>query len=339
MKMFKLINPNNRRLLLNTAYLLLGLLCIGVLSCKKSSSDADALQARLATGMVSYLEVANQVSLNGNNYNFTRNYIGVPVQLKEAFKDADTVVAYVDPALVAQYNEIYRERNLPIPNDAFRVSHGGNFPIASGSTQAKDSLYVLLNDGRQLKDSTQYLVPVSLSVKKGAKLKYSLFFFKIFVTNSALYSKIYDAKALNSTSITRTRFGALSITYVVVPDSIKFNTAITTLFPASDVTIQAIPLTDDEVNAAIIKEGFPGYPAPLPLPASNYSLSRDRVTVPAKSLLSRDSLTIRFPNKSNFPKSQWYTMGLKIKSQTGSPFGVPPVNNDSARVYIRFYVD
>ena len=318
--------------------LLVCLLCAGILSCKKDLSEADNLQARLGNGMVSYVQGGNVVALNGESYNFTPYYVGIPIVLTEAAKSADEITAAVDPSLVAQYNQLYQEKNLSIPEGAFQVSHQGNFPLASGSTQATDSLYVILNDGSQLKDSTVYLVPVTLSAKSGSKLKYSLFFFKVFVTKGNLLAKMHGASIFGNTTAGRTSYGALSAAYSAVPDSLKFRLTLNTLFPAHDVIIQAVALSDDEVNAAILKEGFPGYPEPAPVPSSNYILSKDLVTVPARLLLSKDSVTIRFPDKANFPKNQWYVMGLKIKTYTGSPYGVPPVANDSTKAYIRFFI-
>ena len=318
--------------------LLVCLICTGIFSCKKDLSDADNLQARLGNGMVSYVQGSNVVALNGESYNFTPYYVGIPIVLSEAAKSAEEITAAVDPSLVAQYNQLYQEKNPTIPEGAFQVSHQGNFPLASGSTQAADSLYVVLNDGLQLKDSTIYLIPVTLSAKSGSKLKYSLFFFKVFVTKGELKAKMHGGSVFGGTSFGRTGYGALSAAYSTVPDSLKFRLTLNTLFPAHDVLIQAVALTDDEVNEVILKEGFPGYPAPAPVPASNYILSKDLVTVPARLLLSKDSVTIRFPDKANFPKNQWYVMGLKVKTYTGSPYGVPPVANDSTRAYIRFFI-
>lgn len=319
--------------------LLVFLLCIGIFSCKKDLSEADSLQSRLGSGMVSYVQGSNMVALNGINYNFTPYYIGIPIRLKEAAKSGETITATVDPSLVAQYNQLYQEKNLSIPEGAFGVSHEGTFTVSSGSTQANDSLYVVLNDGSQLKDSTIYLVPVTLTTKSGSKLNYSLYFFKVLVTKGDLKAKMYGATVINGNTADRRASGALNLFYSTVPDSVKFRLTLNTVFSAHDVNIQAVQLTDDEVYAAIIKENYIGYPAPMPVPANTYNLTKDLVTVPARSLLSRDSLTLKFPDKANFPKSQWYVMGLKVITYTGSSYGVPPVANDSARVYIRFFVN
>ncbi|EHQ25229.1 DUF1735 domain-containing protein [Mucilaginibacter paludis] len=314
--------------------LLLCLLGIGIASCKKSMSDADSLQSKFASGMVSYVEQGNVLALNGNNYSFTPNHIGVPITLTNGAKTNDTVTSVVDPSLVSQYNQIYLEKNPTIPQGAFQVSHQGAFPIASGSTQAKDSLYVLLNDGSQLKDSTAYLVPVTLAAKKGSKLKYSVFFFKVFVTKGDLKAKMYGVGIVNGTSANRLSSGALQAYYFTVPDSIKLRTTLTTLFPAHDVNVQATMLTQSEISAALKKEGFPG----IPVPDNTGALTKDLVTIPANSLLSRDSITLKFPNKANLAKSQWYFTGVKIVTYNGSQYGVPPVANDSSRVYIRFFL-
>jgi hypothetical protein len=314
------------------------LLCVVIASCQKSLSDADLLQSKFDSGMVSYVEGGNQVTLNGVNYSFTPFYVGVPLSLKNAAKVADTITAVVDPTLVAQYNQIYAERNPSFTDGAFQVSHQGTFPLSLGAAQAKDSLYVQLTDGSQLKDSTVYLVPVSLAAKHGSALKYSVSFFKVFVTKSNLKAKMYGASVINGYTANRLSSGALSLYYSTVPDSLKFRVSLNTLFPAHDVQVQATLLNATEVNAAILKEGFYGYPAPLPVPDNTSLLKKDLVTVPARSLLSRDSLTLTFPNKGYMQKWQWYVMGVKIVSYTGSQYGVPPVANDSTRAYIRFFL-
>lgn len=336
---YKISQNNFPSLFSYKGLLLICLLCAGLFACKKDLSDADALQSRLGSGQVSFVQGSNVVALNGVNYNFTPYYVGVPLKLKEAAKSEDTITAAVDPSMVAQYNQVYLEKNLAISADAFKVSHSGNFPVASGSTQAKDSLYVVLNDGSQLKDSTMYLVPVTLAAKKGSKLSYSLFFFKVFVTKGDLKAKMFGGSVINGTAPNRLTSGALSVAYSsVIPDSVKFRVTLNTQFPAHDVSVQGVALTDAEVNAAITKEGFPGFPAPIPVPASAYTLSKDVATVSARAVLSKDSITVRFTNKANIPRSQWCVMGVKVKTYTGSQYGVPPVANDSARVYIRFFI-
>jgi hypothetical protein len=333
---YKIYYNTLRPILSYKGILLICLLCIGVASCKKNPSEADNLQSKFASGMVSYVEAGSVLALNGKNYSFTPHFIGVPILLSNAAKASDTVTSVVDPALVAQYNQIYLEKNPAIPQGAFLVSHQGSFPLATGSTQAKDSLYVLLNDGSQLKDSTVYLVPVTLSAKKGSQLKYSVFFFKVFVTKGDLKAKMYGIGSINGVSFNRLPSGALQNihTSTGVPDSLKFSVTLTTVFPAHDVSVQGTLLTQSELSAAITKEAFQG----IPVPDNTGLLTKDLVTVPAKSLLSKDSLTLRFPNKSVLKKSQWYVMGVKIISYTGSIYGVPPVANDSCRAYVRFFL-
>lgn len=317
---------------------LICLLGLAMFSCKKELTDVDTLQSKMGTGMVSYIQGSNVVSLNGVSYNFTPYFVGVPIKLKEEAKSDEIVTVTVDPNLVAQYNQLYLENNPAIPQGAFSVVQDGMFPISKGSSEAKDSLHVLLNDGSQLKDSTIYLVPVTLSSQKGSKLSYSVFFFKVFVTKGELQSKMFGSSVINGNTAARYFSGALGLVYSVVPDSVKFQVNLNTQFPAHDVSVQAVFLTDDEVNEGIITEQFYGYPEPIPVPMGIYTLTKDVVTVPARSLLSRDSLTVRFPNKADLPKDQWYVMGLKLKTYTGSQYGVPPVANDSARVYIRFFI-
>ncbi|KRT17827.1 hypothetical protein ASU31_00585 [Pedobacter ginsenosidimutans] len=309
-----------------------------VISCKKEYSDSDTLQSKMGSGMVSYVQGSNVVALNGTNYNFTPFYIGIPITLKEKAKSDDEITAVVDPTLVAQYNQIYKEKNPEISAQAFRVAKKGVFSIGIGSLQAKDSLYVELNDGSGLRDSTVYLVPVTLSSKIGSNLTYSVFFFKVFVTKGELKSKMFGASVFNGATASRLRSGALTLFYTVVPDSLKFRVNINTFFPASDVSVQGVALTDAEVNAGITKEGFTGVPTPRPVPSGVFSLTKDLAMVPARALLSRDSLTLKFPNKGGMVRQQWYVMGIKLKAYTASPFGVPPVANDSARVYIRFFL-
>lgn len=321
------------------AAILFGLLCIGIISCKKSLNDTDRLQARLASGGVSYVQGSNVVALNGNNYNFTPYYVGVPVSLTAKAKSTDTVTAVVDPTLVAEYNQVYQDKNPSFPQGAFQVAHNGKFAVEAGATQAKDSLSVVLADGSQLKDSTIYLVPVTLSAKSGASLTYSLFFFKVFVTKGDLKAKMYGATVLNGVVPGRSSYGALSTYFSgTAPDSVKFRVTLNTRFPVHDALVQATLLTDDEVNAVIIKENFSSYPPYQPVPAGTALITKDLATVPAGALLSRDSITLKFPNKQNMLAYQWYIMGLKIKSYAGSAYGVPPVANDSCRAYIRFFL-
>jgi hypothetical protein len=318
--------------------MLVGLLCIGIFSCKKNLSDADALQAKLASGMVSYVQAGNLVSLNGTNYNFTPKYVGVPIILTDAAKGVDTITSVVDPSLVSQYNQIYKENNPSFPQGAFGVSNQGSFPMISGSTQAKDSLYVLLKDGSQLKDSTNYLVPVTLSAKNGSKLKYSVFFFKVFVTLSSLKAKIYGGSTFNSTTWNRLAIGkALNATYInAYPDSLKWRTTLTTVFPANDTYVQATILTDDELKAVIVQQS--NFNGALLLPAANRALTKDVSTIPARSLLSKDSITMKFYNKADLKKTTYYLTGVKLITYTTSIWGVPPVANDSTRAYLRVFL-
>lgn len=319
--------------------ILLGMLCMVISSCKKSLNDTDRLQARLANNQVSYVQGSNVVTLNGNNYNFTPYYVGVPVNLSSKAKTTDTVTAVVDPTLVSQYNQVYQDKNPSFPQGAFQVAHNGKFAVEAGATQAKDSLFVVLTDGSQLQDSTIYLVPVTLSAKSGATLKYSLFFFKVFVTKGDLTAKMYGMSTINGVIAGRSSYGALS-TYAsgTAPDSVKLRVTLNTRFPVHDAVVQATLLTDEELNDVIIKENFSSYPPYQPVPAGTAQITKDLATVPAGALLSRDSITLKFPNKQNMSSYQWYIMGLKIKHYTGSAYGVPPVANDSCRAYIRFFL-
>ena len=339
--MFKKISHINLHSLLSfKGALLIGLLFTAVISCKKDMSDADTLQSKMGSGLVSFVQGSNVVGLNGASYAFTPHYIGVPVRLKDAAKSVDTVNASVDASLVAQYNQIYKENNPSIGAETFHVSHQGRFPIASGSAQSNDSLYVVLNDGSELRDSTVYLVPVTLSAKSGSKLSYSVYFFKVFVTKGELRAKMYGAGVINGATAIRTNSGsgALAVYYSVAPDSVKLRVTLNTTFPANDVFVQATPLTDTEIAAAIVRENYNALPSYLPLPANLYTVSKDLATVRAGSLLSRDSITVRFPNKALMPRQRWYVMGMKVKTYAGSPYGVPPTPNDSARIYIRFFL-
>lgn len=313
--------------------LLVSLLVFGIMSCKKSPSDADGLQSRFDKGMVSYVQGSNVVMLNGIAYNFTPYYFGVPVQLKEAAKAVDTITAVVDPSMVAQYNQLYQEKNPSISAGAFEVSHQGKFSFAPGAAESKDSLYVLLKDGSQLKDSTIYLVPVSLSAKQGTHLKYSLFFFKVLVTKGDLQAKIYGATVGTGVSLTRLSSGALQVNNTgVLRDSLKLRIALNKVFPANDVSVQATLLTQSEITAAITKEKFVG----IGVPDANTVLNNNLVTVSAKATLSKDSISLGFINRAPL-KSGWYVTGVKIITYTGSAYGVPPVANDSCRAYIRFF--
>ncbi|MBE5320746.1 DUF1735 domain-containing protein [Pedobacter sp. MR2016-19] len=313
--------------------LLFTLLLLGIAACKKNTSDADGLQSRFDSGMVSYVQGSNVVRLNGKEYNFTPYYVGVPVRLKEAVNSVDTITAVVDPSMVTQYNQLYQEKNPTISGGAFEVSHKGKFPFASGDVEAKDSLYVLLKDGSQLKDSTIYLVPVTLSSKQGANLKYSLFFFKVLVTKGDLQAKIYGATVGTGVSLTRLTSGALQVNNIgTLRDSLKLRITLNKVFPANDVSVQASFLTQSEIAAAITKEKFVG----TSLTEANTIFTKNLVTVPARALLSKDSISVGFINRATL-KSGWYITGVKIITYTGSAYGVPPVANDSCRAYLRFF--
>lgn len=331
---YKIFHNTLQTLLNYKVVILLCLLGLGVLSCKKDRSDADALQSRFDKGMVSYVQGSNVVRLNGKDYSFTPYYVGVPVRLKEAVKSEDTITAIVDPSIVTQYNQLYQEKNPLLPEGAFEVSHQGKFSFTPGTVQAKDSLYVLLKDGSELKDSTIYLVPVTLSAKEGVQLKYSLFFFKVFVTKGELRAKMFGSTATTAISYNRLSSGALQVvTTAALPDSMKLRIMLNKLFPASDVMVQATMLSQSEISAAIIKEKFNNNTY---LPSSNVAIMKDVVTIPARTTLSKDSIGVRFLNKAGL-KSGWYITGLKIITYTGSEYGVPPVANDSCKAYIRFF--
>lgn len=332
---YKIYHHSYTRLISLKGALLLFAICIALCSCKKNRTEVDTLQSRFDTGMVSYVQGSNVVALNGINYNFTPYYVGVPVGLKESGKTADTITAVVDPSLVAEYNQIYRENNPSITAGAFEVAQQGTYAINSGATEAKDSLYVLLKDGSQLKDSTIYLVPVTLSAKSGSKLKYSLFFFKVLVTKGDLLAKTYGSTVATGISYSRlSPSGALQVlaTGSSLPDELKIRMVLNKVFPAHDVTVQASILTQTEIGAAITKEKFVG----IPVPDANVALPKDLVTIPARAMLSTDSVTVRFNNKQQLT-SGWYVTGVKIITYKGSVYGVPPVANDSCRAYIRFF--
>jgi hypothetical protein len=331
-KIYHYIQP---RLISLKGLFFLCLICLGVFSCKKNMNAVDTLQSRFDTGMVSYVQGSNVVALNGVNYSFTPYYMGVPVTLKESAKTADTITAAVDPSLISEYNQIYLEKNPTIPQGAFEVAHQGAFAINAGTKEATDSLYVLLNDGSQLKDSTVYLVPVTLSAKKGSKLKYSLFFFKVLVTKGDLQAKTFGSTL--ATGISNNRLvpsGGLQVVLsgITLPDEMKIRMSLNKVFPAHDVIVQATMLTQSEISAAITKETFVG----IPVPEANATLIKDLVTIPARLMLSKDSVTVRFNNKNQLTAG-WYVTGVKIKTYTGSAYGVPPVANDSCRAYIRFF--
>lgn len=314
--------------------LLFILLVLGIAACKKNMSDADGLQSRFDKGMISYVQGSNVVRLNGKEYNFTPYYVGVPVRLKEEVKSVDTITAVVDPSMVAQYNQFYQEKNPVLSEGAFEVSHQGKFAFAPGDVQAKDSLYVLLKDGSQLKDSTIYLVPVTLSSKQGVNLRYSLFFFKVLVTKGDLQAKIHGATVGTGVSPTRLASGALQVNNTgVLRDSLKFRITLNKVFPANDVSVQATILTQSELTAAIAKEKFV---TTTNVPDANTVLKKGIVTIPARALLSKDSISVGFINRAPL-KSGWYLTGIKIITYTNSVYGVPPVASDSCRAYIRFF--
>lgn len=336
--MFNKINYHNIRSVVNLKWAVFAaLLCFGIISCKKDLSDTDSLQAQLGSGMVSYVESSNVVTLNGATYGFTPSYVAVPVMLSNAAKTADTVTSVVDPALVSQYNQIYKETNPTIPDGAFITSSKGKHPVAAGAALAKDSLYVLLNDGSKLKNGVIYLVPVRLASKQGSSLKYSIFFFKVLVNVGSLNSYMYGGSTFNNTSPARLSVGsALSAAYInAYPDSLKWRVAINAKFPVHDSSVQATALTDAELSAVIVRQNWGGT---LLMPASNYTISKNLVTIPANSVLSSDSLTVKFTNKAALTKLKYYLAGFKLVTYTGNAYGIPPVATDSSRAYVRVFI-
>lgn len=305
-------------------------------ACKKEMSDQDNLQSRLASGMVSYVQGAINVSFNGNSYNYLTSYIGVPIRLSEAAAQSDSIICNVDTTMVAQYNTVYKENNAMIPQGAFGVNKNGRFAIESGQSQAKDSLSVQLLDGSKLTNGVTYLVPVNLASKNGSKLSYTLFFFKVYVTKTTLQSKVHGGNTFNNVSFSRSTLNpVLTAAFVGYPATMRLRTNVNVSFPANDTYIQAEMLTDAEINAAITKNVWTNN---FVLPAAYRTLTKDLTTVPAKSLLSADSIVIRFNDKTNLTKSRFYVTGIKLKTYTSSIWGVPPVANDSARAYIRMFV-
>lgn len=326
---------------MNTSNIKSSLLTAGVLilmmtSCSKDKQlDADLL-SNGEEGMVSYVAGGSLVLLNGNNYAFTNKYPGVPVKLISSAKSADTAVATVVPELVSEYNRLHQENNPLIPEGAFGLAHNGRFSIAAGASIATDSLSVILVNGAGLKDKTVYLVPLRIETRNGAKLKYTTYYFKIMITTGELRTKLQGVNVYNNVNPDRLPGGAMSLLYLFAyPDSLKFRTSINTLFPVHDVQVEGTLLTNAQIDSMSTAKRL----GAIPLPSANYELTKSLTTIPTTSVLSKDSLTIRFKNKASLTKFKYYAIGLKLKHYKGSQYGVVPVANDSSIVIMRFFLN
>jgi len=324
-----------------------GLLLGSIAACKKDSPTGleAAISAKLSnSSMVSYIQKGSMTTFNGTTYNYITSYVGVPVSLKSAASTNDTIVASVDTSLVTAYNQLYLENNPGIPKSAFKISHNGSFAINNGASQAKDSLYVTLNDASKLKSNTTYLIPIQLQAKHGSELRYSLFFIKMTVTIGQLTSRMDNGNTWSSSSVPYWRNGSMFILYLpssdskgvmIGPDSVRFGVTLNTAFNPSNVKVDAVVAVDDSTITAYSKKFSTTF---LAFPADTYELRRSSTTVPANSVKSRDSLSVVIKNKEKFSRFTWYLMGLKIKKAADNPLSVPPVASDSSRAFISFFV-
>ena len=318
-------------------YLPLYLLLLTLFSCSKDKQlDMDILKAKI-TNSISYVLGGNVVTLNNTNYNFTNVHIGVAIALSEQTKSADTITAVVDPSLVAAYNNEHQETNAALPDGSFGVTHDGVFPVAASASAATDSLYVLLKDGTSLKNGSVYLVPVRLTAKNGAKLKFSTYYFKMRVTIGALKVMMNGVTTYKGSIVTRiVNGGAYNVTYIgSFPDSLKFSVKTNSIFPAHDLIVEASVLTSTQTDSLSKAKGF----GALSYPADTYTLSKPLANVGTKSQVSTDSIVVKFRNKESFKTLTYYLFSLKLKHYKGTEYGVPPVlTNDSSSVYIRLFL-
>lgn len=312
-------------------------LILCVWSCSKDKQlDADILSVNSSGNSVSYMERGDMVWLNGNSYNFTNVHIAVAINLEKETKSADTVIATVDPSLVAVYNASHLENNPAFADGAFTTTHQGVFPIAANASVATDSLYVQLNDGVTLKHKTVYLVPVRLTTKKGGKLKFSIFYFKMLVTVGNLDVRLKGSTIVNGSSASII-VGGGPFNMVILnafPSTLKFNVALNSKFPAHETEVEAMFLTNAQLDSVNLARRF----GSIPFPDDTYSFSKSVIKVGTTAAISTDSITVSFRNRANFKSFQYYLMGLRLKHYKGSEYGVPPVANDSSIVYVRFFL-
>ena len=321
-------------------------LCFSIMICckKETLSDLEAsISARLSnSSMVSYVQKGSMTTFNGVTYNYVTSYVGIPITLKSSPSTDDTIVANVDTAMVAAYNQLYQEKNPEIPSNAFKVSHNGRFPINNGNSQGADSLYVVLNDASKLKTNTTYLIPIQLQAKRGSELKYSLFFIKMTVSIGQLTARM-DFGNRWGTATPYWRNSTQFIQYLpasnggvmIGPDSVRFGVTLNTAFNPSDVKVDAIVAVDDSTMTAYSKVFGTIYRA---WPADTYELRRSSVTVKAKSRIGADSLCLVIKNKAKFTRLTYYLLGLKIKRNGSNTLSVPAVTSDSCRAFVSFFV-
>lgn len=318
----------------------LAILILILSSCSKDKQfDADLLSANNSGNLVSYVLKGRALQFNGQFYSSTKNFIRVPLVLKEEAKNTDTVFAVANPALVADYNQKYSENNQALPAKAFTASNNGIFPVKANASLATDSLYVLLTDASLLKNKTVYLVPVEVRTKSGAGMKYSVIYFKMLVTVGNLTANFLSA-GVQLYKYSYYKYNSLQVDYDriqkgTIPTVIKFSVGLNTPFTYHDVDISA-EYGGDSISVAYGKKL--ASVSPQPFPADTYTIGTNAVTVTAGSMSPKaDSITVTLKNKDKFKSLTTYMLGVKIKQVVGSQYSVPPATNDSCMAYIRIY--
>lgn len=305
-------------------------------ACSKDKQlDRDQLSMEASNNTYSFLQTGNIVYLNGNGYSMTGNHLGLPITLTEAARSADTVIATVDPSLVASYNRLHNENNPAIPVAAFGASHLGVFPVSSGETQLRDSLYATLENGASLIDNTVYLVPIRLTARRNSKISTTTVYFKLLFTIAQLNARMQGVTVLSNMVVGRVPGGALNVfCNNGCPDSLRFGIALNSIFPAHETDVEAVLMPQREVDSLVNANGYYA----TPMPSQVYSISRGVIKVSTTSRFSRDSITVRFANKELITRGIFNYMGLKIRRYTGSDYGVSPIAVDSSKVLVRVLV-
>lgn len=325
-----LYNPLIKVLLL----MLFPLFFISILGgCTKNGmSDRDLVSISGLGESVSYLQRSNLVYLNGNGYSVDRIFVGQPIELTKSSNSADTIIVTVDPTLIAAYNSQHHENNPVFGSGVFGVAKNGVFPVLPGASQSRDSLHVTLLNGNSLRDNAVYLVPVRLSSRKGAQVRTAVQYFKVHFSIAQLYARFRGVSMLTGLSVGNLPGGAMNVIYIGdMPDSLRFRVSLNQTFPIHETDVEARLLSTTEMDSIINEQYLYG----VSMPVEAYSLGRRVVKVPAASVMSTDSIGVKFKDVPSIQRGVFNFMGLKIKQYSGSAYGVAPVPNDSATVVIR----
>ncbi|MFD2286680.1 DUF1735 domain-containing protein [Pedobacter petrophilus] len=323
---------NNRLLTLMLTVAISSLLS----ACSKEDRyDQQLISVKGNFNPISYLQKGNLIYLNGESYTKTTNFIGIPVLLTEKSKVADTIVATVDPSLIAEYNTQHGEQNPVFPEGAFGLSNNGRFPLAAGETQSKDSLFVTLKNGTGLKGQAVYLIPVRLASKNKGKILNEVLYFKMLLSSGNLTAFVDGASTGNGVFGGRIPGGSLSLVYFdYYPDSLKFNVGLNTALPDHDVIVEGTLLSETQLDSVKNAQYF----FASPLPGGYATLSKSLSIIPKGQIAGQDSLVVRLSNKAQLERNQYYLLGIKLKHYRASKYGVPPVPGDSSVCYVRFFL-